>query len=170
MRASDDTKVIVGRISGLFGVQGWIKLFSYTEPRENVVAYRHWYLSHHGVTREVEVCEGRRHGKTVIARLDGVEDRDQAAEIVGAEISIDQGRLAPCEEGEYYWKDLIGLKVITEGGEMLGYVDHLIETGANDVLVVRGSKEHLVPFAVPQVIKRVDVASGTIEVDWSADF
>jgi len=171
MRASEDTKVVVGRVSGLFGVKGWVKLFSYTEPRENVVAYRRWYLSQHGVTREVEVREGRRHGKTVIALLNGFDDREQAAEIVGAEISIDRDQLAPCDDGEYYWADLIGLEVVTAGGEALGQVDHLIETGANDVLVVRGgANEYLVPFARPEVIKRVDIAGGTIEVDWSVDF
>ena len=170
MRASEGTRVVVGRVSGLFGVRGWIKLFSYTEPRENIVAYRHWFLSHHGVTREVEVREGKRHGKTVIARLDGFDDRDQATTIVGAEISIDRDQLEPCEEGEYYWADLIGLEVVTTSGEVLGRVDHLLETGANDVLVVSGEKEHLVPFARPEVIKSVDIAGGTIEVDWSVDF
>jgi 16S rRNA processing protein RimM len=161
--------VVLGRIAGLFGVQGWVKVYSYTEPREAVLQYGRWLLSGKDGWREAAVAEGQRHGKTVIARLDGYVDRDQAAELVGAEIGIPRDELPETEDEQYYWSDLEGLRVVHRDGTELGKVAYLLETGANDVMVVKGEQERLIPFVMKQVVLDVDLAASKIEVDWEWD-
>lgn len=161
--------VVLGRISGLFGVKGWVKVYSYTEPREAVLDYGRWLLSAKDGWREATVAEGQRHGKTIIARIDGYIDRDQAAELIGMEIAIPRDEMPETENGEYYWSDLEGLRVVHRDGTELGRVDHLIETGANDVMVVKGEQERLIPFVMNEVILGVDLDKGEIEVDWEWD-
>ena len=158
--------VVLGRISGLFGVKGWVKVYSYTEPREAVLDYGRWLLSGTDGWQEATVAEGQRHGKTIIARLDGYVDRDQAAELVGADIAVPRDELPETEDGEYYWSDLEGLDVVHRDGTELGKVAYLLETGANDVMVVQGETERLIPFVMDKVILGVDLANGRIEVDW----
>ena len=160
----------VGKISGVFGVKGWVKVFSYTEPRENILSYSQWILKKGSTVRQVKVHNGQLQGKSVVASLGGVVDRDQAVALNGWEILIDREQLPPAEEGEYYWADLTGLKVFTVEGVDLGIVDHLLETGANDVLVVVGERERLIPYLSEQTIKSVDLAQGKIVVDWDPDF
>lgn len=116
------------------------------------------------------MLEGRQHGKGVVAHLQDCDDRDQAQALMGHEIGIRRDQLPVTAPGEYYWSDLHGLKVITLDGEALGTVDHLIETGANDVLVVKGERERLIPFISEQVIISVDLDAGEIQVDWDKDF
>lgn len=161
--------VVLGRISGLFGVKGWVKVYSYTEPREAVLDYGRWLLSGKSGWREATVAEGQRHGKTIIARLDGYVDRDQAAELVGTDIGVPREALPETEDGRYYWSDLEGLRVVTRDGTGLGRVDHFLETGAHDVMVVRGEQERLIPFVMDKVIIGVDIDKGEIEVDWEWD-
>jgi 16S rRNA processing protein RimM len=165
----DTQPVVLGRVSGLFGVRGWVKVYSYTEPREAVLNYDRWLLSVKDGWREATVAEGQRHGKTVIARIDGYVDRDEAAKLVGAEIGVPRNELPETARGEYYWSDLEGLAVVHRDGTELGKVDHLLETGANDVLVVRGEKERLIPFVMDKVVLGVDLDKGVIEVDWEWD-
>jgi 16S rRNA processing protein RimM len=163
-----DKRVVLGRIVGVYGVRGWVKIFSETEPREAILDYSPWLL---GPTHEPRrVVEGRRHGKGVVARLTGCDDRDQAAVLVDQEIAVERGQLPPPAPDELYWADLEGLQVIGPDGVPLGVVDHLFSTGANDVLVVIGERERLIPFAWGEVIKSVDLADGRIEVDWDPDF
>jgi 16S rRNA processing protein RimM len=161
--------VVLGRISGLFGVKGWVKVYSYTEPREAVLNYRRWLVSDADGWREATVAEGQRHGKTVIARIDGYVDRDQAAELVGAEIAVPRDALPETEEDRFYWSDLEGLRVVHRDGTELGRVAYLLETGANDVMVVQGERERLIPFVMGKVIVGVDLADGRIDVDWEWD-
>ena len=162
--------VPVGRISGLFGVHGWVKVFSYTSPRENILAYSPWFLTDGGAGRSVELVAGRRHGKGIVARLQGLTERSAAAALMGTEIAVRRAQLGPLAHGHYYWADLEGLRVVHRDGTVLGRVDHLIETGANDVLVVAGERERLVPFVVDRVILEVDVEGGLIRVDWEPEF
>ncbi|MEJ2343825.1 MAG: ribosome maturation factor RimM [Gammaproteobacteria bacterium] len=162
--------ITMGRISGLFGVRGWVKVFSSTDPRENILQYRPWYVRAADQWQAMEVAEGQRHGKGVIARLEGVDDRDAASALVGAEIAVRRDQLAALKPDEYYWSDLEGLRVVTTGGADLGTVDHLLETGANDVLVVRGERERLIPYLRGDVVKDVDLEQGLIQVDWDPDF
>ena len=161
--------VILGRIVGLFGVRGWIKVYSYTEPREAVLDYRDWLLGRDGDWQWVELAEGKRHGKAVIARLEGIDDRDAAAELIGSDIGVDRDALPEPEEGHYYWADLEGLAVVHRDGSELGRVACLMATGANDVLVVDGPVERLIPFVPGTVILDVDLARGVIRVDWEWD-
>ena len=158
--------VILGRIVGLFGVKGWIKVYSYTEPREAVLNYREWLLRRDGDWQRVELAEGKRHGKAVIARLAGTADRDAAAQWLGSDIGVDRDALPDPGNGHYYWADLEGLTVVHKDGSELGKVACLMATGANDVLVVDGAVERLIPFVPGTVILDVDLAAGVIRVDW----
>ncbi len=177
MSAADE-KLIIGKISGVYGVKGWVKVYSDTEPKEGITQYNPWYLRQpgrqQGEWREVQVESGRRQAKTVIAKLDGCDDRDAAMLLTGAEIAIRQDQLKELNKDEYYWRDLIGLRVTNREGVELGTVHRLMETGANDVLVVKGqdkeSKEHLIPWILNQSVLDVDLEQGLIQVDWDADF
>jgi 16S rRNA processing protein RimM len=161
--------VVLGRISGVFGVKGWVKVHSYTDPRDNVVAYPVWTIRQRGVDRAVEVEDGRGHGGNVVAKLRGVDDPEQARGLMGAEIFVARALLPACEPGEYYWTDLEGLEVRTPSGERMGVVDHLVATGSNDVLVVIGATEQLIPFVLGDVIRSVDLEAGVIVADWSPE-
>ncbi|HDP89773.1 MAG TPA: ribosome maturation factor RimM [Thioalkalivibrio sp.] len=170
MGGADSRKLLVGRISGVFGVQGWVKVYSDTDPRDNIVHYPRWYLKRGGEWQSVEVEGGRLQGKAVVAKLKGVDDRDAALLLRGVQIAIDRDELDELEAGEYYWDDLIGLQVVTLDGVELGRVERLLETGANDVLVVAGERERLIPYIREQVIAAVDLDAGEIRVDWDPDF
>jgi 16S rRNA processing protein RimM len=153
----------------VFGVKGWVKVVSYTEPRDNIVEFRVWTLRQRGTERTIEVEDGRGHGGGVVAKLHGRDDRDRARELVGAEILVERDALPACAAGEYYWTDLEGLEVRTPGGDVLGVVDYLVATGANDVLVLAGASPRMIPFVLGEVIRSVDLDSGVIIADWSAE-
>jgi 16S rRNA processing protein RimM len=161
--------VILGRISGLFGVRGWVKVYSETSPPGNILDYPIWHLGGAAGRRKYALAEGRVQGKGIVARLDGCSDRDQAAELVGAEIAVPREQLPEAGDGEFYWTDLEGLQVRNLQGIDLGRVDHLFETGANDVMVVQGDRQRLIPYTA-DAVQRVDLAEGWIIVDWDADF
>ncbi len=144
-------------------------MFSYTQPREAILDYDCWYLRTDDAWRAVNVAEGKRHGKSVVVHLKGVDDRDQAASFVDCEIAIERQALPATEEGRFYWADLEGLLVVHRDGTELGRVAYLLETGANDVLVTAGEPERLIPFIVDRVILDVDLAAGVITVDWEMD-
>ncbi len=160
----------MGRVSGLFGVSGWIKVFSHTEPREGILDYSPWYLKQQGVWQAHEIEAGHRQGRGVVAQLRGYDDRDQVAELIGCDIAVQREQLPELQENEYYWSDLQGLQVVNLEGVELGKVSHLFETGANDVVVVKGDRERLIPYTWGQAIRRVDLAAGLMVVDWDADF
>jgi 16S rRNA processing protein RimM len=161
-------RVVLGRIVGVFGVLGWVKVFSETEPREAILGYSPWLVGPGQEPRRV--IEGRRHGKGVVAHLAGCDDRDQAAALVDREIAVERDQLPPPAPDEWYWADLEGLEVWGPDRVRLGVVDHLFSTGVNDVLVVSGERERLIPFTWGEVIQSVDLARGRIEVDWDPDF
>ncbi|MCW8920741.1 MAG: ribosome maturation factor RimM [Sedimenticola sp.] len=160
---------ILGRVSGLFGVRGWIKVFSHTSPKENILNYSSWFLLRDGQWQEYKLKQGKLQGKGIVALLDGINDRDQAAELSGSDIAVRRDQLPEISPDEYYWSDLEGRRVITLEGVELGRVDYLFETGANDVLVVKGETVRLLPF-IDQVIKEVDLDGDQITVDWDPDF
>jgi 16S rRNA processing protein RimM len=162
--------VILGRVSGVFGVKGWLKVQSYTEPRDNIVGFRAWTLRMNGVDQAFEVEDGHSHAGSVVAKLHGIDDREQAREWIGADIVVARERLPALAEGELYWTDLEGLEVRTTTGSVLGKVDHLLATGGNDVLVLDSVPQRLIPFVVGAVVKEVDLEAGRIVVDWSPDY
>ena len=172
-KAASGEPVILGRISGLYGVRGWVRVFSYTEPGEALLGYPSWLLGTPGGWVERTVAEGRKQGKSLVARLLGTEDRDAASEWIGADIAVARESLPPAGNGEFYWTDLEGLQVRHRDGRILGRVAYMLATGANDVMVVqRGDEkkqELLIPFVPEMYILRVDIAEGVIDVDWEWD-
>jgi 16S rRNA processing protein RimM len=162
--------IVVGKVSGVFGVRGWIKVFSFTEPRENILAYSSWILRKGNDSKEMQLLDGRRQGKTVIANLESLNDRDAAADLNGWDILIRYEQLPKARKGEYYWTDLIGLQVKTVDGVELGVIKQMLETGANDVVVVRGERERLIPFLQQQTIIAIDLDAREMVVDWDPEF
>jgi 16S rRNA processing protein RimM len=164
--ARNPGQVVLGRILGAFGVKGWVRLRSYTEPPEAILDYQDLRLvDAGGVHRGLSIVEGRRQGHELVARLDGVEDRDAAQALGQAQVVIDRALLPRTGPGQYYWHDLIGLDVVNLLGESLGRIDHFVETPANPVMVVRGEREHLLPL-VPKHLKSVDLMARRVVVDW----
>lgn len=196
----NDKRVIVATITTVFGIKGWVKIASHTQPPENVFKYKPWQvqISRPGAGATVSgsgakasqqiksqqtmqwqtlnVTAFKQHSKGLLAQLNGCNDRDEARRYVGLDVYVSQELMAPLETGEYYWHDLEGLNVINQKGCLFGKVDHLLETGANDVLVIqacKGSiddKERLIPYLLDQVIKNIDTSRGEIRVEWDEDF
>jgi 16S rRNA processing protein RimM len=162
--------VVLGRVSGLFGVQGWVRVFSHTEPREGIARYNPVLLKHRDEWQPFEIEDGRAHGAGVVLKFVGCDDRDQAATLLQRDIAVRRAQLPPPEPGEYYWADLEGLRVMTLDGVELGAVASLFATGANDVMVVRGERERLVPFIRGDVIVEIDLERRLLRVDWDPDF
>jgi len=156
-------------MSAPFGVKGWIKVTSFTQPPEGILNYKNWSVVKNGSQRSLAVLQGKPHGKFMVVQLEGIDDRDAAALLTHAEIKIDRTEL-PAAENDFYWADLLGLHVATQEGVTLGVVDSLMETGANDVLVVKGDRERLVPWIEGEVIVDVDLKARSITVDWDPEF
>lgn len=168
-----DVPVVLGRLSGLYGVRGWFRVFSYTEPREALLDYDEWLLGTCGRWQATRLVEGRQHGRTIVARLAGIDDRDAAASLVGADIAVPRERLPETRDGQYYWADLVGLAIRHRDGHEIGTLDHMVATGAHDVMVIKpaaaGTKEILIPFVLGKFVLDVDLAAGRIDVDWEWD-
>jgi 16S rRNA processing protein RimM len=161
--------IAIGKISGVFGLQGWVKVRSYTDPREGILQYSPWLLGREDGWVAVALAGGRPHGRGIIARLAGCQGPDDARRLVGCEVAVTRAQLPEPAEDDYYWADLVGLDVRTTAGQRLGRVERLLETGANDVLVVKGERERLIPFVVTSVVVEVDLDQRLIVVDWDAD-
>lgn len=160
---------MLGRILGPLALHGWVKIKSYTERAQDILAYDRWILIKDGEQRVATVAEGRVHGQGVIARLDDCADRERASEYSGATIAVPLDQLRKLDQGEYYWVQLVGLNVRTTQGVWLGTVDRLFETGANDVMVVHGDRERLLPY-LPEVVREVNIPEKLVTVDWDPEF
>lgn len=174
MSQASDT-VIVGKIGAPYGVKGWVKINSYTEQLEGIFDYSPWLLGDE--LKAITVDHWRTHNKGVIAKLVGVESRDDAEAIKNLEISIKAEQLPQLADDEFYWRDLVGMQVVTENGYDLGVVKDMFETGANDVMLVKarsndafGQKERMLPYLYDQVVKQVDRQAKIITVDWDPGF
>lgn len=177
---SADDLLVIGKITGVYGVKGWVKIHSFTEPQENFLHFGKWQLRRRGELEPIEFDQGRAQGRGLVAHIAGVDDRTLAESYRGLEVVVPQGSLPALEAGDYYWSQLQGLQVWcrdagrpeVEDRVLLGTVDYLIETGANDVLVVKPSagsidqRERLIPYLPDDVVTRVDLDAGVIEVDW----
>jgi len=175
---SPKNRITVGKITSVFGVKGWVKVYSYTTPIENIFKYQPWEIELSSGKRTIKVDQWQKHGKGLIAHIAGVDDRDDAQQYCQRECIANIESLPQLEEGEYYWSQLMGLSVFTTfngSEELIGKVQRMVETGANDVLVVRGckgsidDKERLIPY-VDQFILAVDVNEGIMKVDWDPEF
>lgn len=160
----------MGRVVAPYAVKGWIKLQTYTEYLDSLLDYEVWRLGRNGNWRDYRLLDGKVHGQTLLASLEGVGDRTAAEALVGLDVAVLRQEMPEAEEDEYYWDDLVGLDVVNLAGETLGRVAGLLETGANDVLQVRdGDRERLIPF-VEAVVKEVDLEAGRLLVDWGLDY
>lgn len=165
-------RVLLGRIVGVHGVHGAVKLESFTEPRLAIFAYRPWLLEREsGAVSAFAAPAGHAQGKGIVAALPGIADRDAAAAWTGARIWVARAALPEPEAGELYWTDLEGLQVENLAGEELGTVSHLFDNGAHPVLVARADdgRQHLVPWIPEKYVKSVDLAARRIVVDWNKD-
>ena len=170
-RTSSERMITVGRLHGAFGVRGEVKLESFTDPLRAIGKYLPWTLRDaRGVERACESVRVREGGKGLIATMPGIEDKDAADALRGTEVLVPRSALPPPAEGEFYWVDLEGLRVVNVEGTDFGIVSHLFSTGANDVLVAQGERERMIPFVLPDYIRSVDFEAGMVTVDWDADF
>jgi 16S rRNA processing protein RimM len=160
--------VELGRLGSPFGVEGWLRVRSFTDPPEGLLKFARWSVRTGTQARsERRLLEGRRHGEGLVVRLEGVEGRDAAAALRGASVEIARSGLPPPAARQYYRADLIGLAVRNLEGHELGAVDYFIEAPAGAVMVVAGEARHWIP-AVPRHLLRVDLEAGLIVVDWPA--
>lgn len=169
--------ITLGKVGSVYGIKGWLKIHSFTENAEDIFDYSPWSLKLGGKTQSVTVTDWRKHNNGLIAKFDGIDDRDIAQGVVSHEITVDESVLPELPDGDFYWRDLIGMTVVTEQGYNLGEVTDIMETGANDVLVVKanrndgfGKKERLIPYLFEQVVKTVDATNKQITVDWDPGF
>lgn len=158
--------ILVGRIAGVYGIKGWIKIISYTRPVEKILDYSPWYVGRADALEQYTVRDGKAAGKSLRAALAGITDRDQARELIGSEIYIQRSQLEELPEGQYYWTDLLNLQVVNTEGRLLGKLETIYETGANDVMVVQGDERHLIPLIQGHYLLDVDLERGIIQVDW----
>lgn len=172
-------RIVVGRLGAAHGIRGGVRVHSFTDPPSNLLRYSELWLrsnEHAEDWRGIRLVGGRQQGRALIVQFEGVESRDQAEMLTGGELAVDISRLPKLETGEYYWYQLQGLIVVSTEGHHLGRVDHLLETGSNDVLVVRADaesmdqRERLLPYLPGQVVQDVDLQSGVMTVDWDPDF
>lgn len=161
----------VGRITGLFGVQAWVKIDSYTQPRENILNYQPWLVKIKGQPPEqLTFIASEVHSKCIVVQFKTYDSMEAARALIGARIEVKREQLPELSEGQYYWTDLEGLEVKTTQGASLGKVAYLFATPANDVLVVKGDRERFIPYLPRQVVKHVDLSKMVMIVDWDPEF
>lgn len=178
MADADADRVALGRISGVFGVRGWLKIHAYTRPLENIFDYPRWWIapSEGRAGFEAQLLEGRPQGRGLVAQISGpdgepLQDREASAGLIGAEIQVARSELPPAPDGTYYWADLIGLEVRSESAVVLGRVTAMTDNGAQDVLVVdEGEQQRLIPFVIGPIVKSVQPDEGFLVVDWEPDY
>ena len=170
-------EVTLGKVGAVYGIKGWLKIHSFTDDQEAILDYFPWSLKLGNKIQSVEITDWRKHNNGLVVKVAGIDDRDIAQKLVGSEIFVNEDALSDLPEGEFYWRDLIGMTVVTDKGYNLGQVSDLMETGANDVLVVKanlkdgfGKKERLIPYLMDQVILSVSAEDKQICVDWDPGF
>jgi 16S rRNA processing protein RimM len=160
--------VVLGRIGAPFGVHGWVKVISYTDPPEGITRYADWELAHGTGSRHATVLDWKRAGRFIAVKLDGLSSPEEARELTNADIRVDRSALPPTAPGEHYWHDLQGLDACTPDGVPLGRISGFLELPAHPVLVLEGERERLVPL-VPQRLVDVDLETGRVTLDWHPD-
>lgn len=174
--AAPEQALVVGRITSVYGVKGWVKLYSHTDPMQGIFDYKHWWLKTPSGWKTIELSQGRLQGRGLVGSVIGYSDRDLVKEICGMDVYIDAAELPELEEGDYYWSQLEGLRVITKEGVLLGKVSQIMETGANDVIVVRACEgsfdreERLIPYSPGTHVLNIDLEQQEMVVDWDPEF
>ena len=170
--------IVIGRVTSAFGIKGWVKVFSHTEPKENIFEYQPWLMAigEQGQLQTLDISQWRKQAKGLVVQLDGCDDRTLAENYCGRDILAPANVLPELEVGDFYWSDLQGLSVVTEQGELLGKVQRMLATGANDVMVVRAcsgsvdDQERLIPYQIGYSVIEVDLESGQLTVNWQLDY
>ena len=172
-----ENQIILGKVGAVYGIKGWLRIHSFTDEPDAILDYFPWSLKLGNNTRTVDITDWRKHNKGLIVKVRGTDDRDDAQAFVGSEIFTNESSLPALPQGDYYWRDLIGMAVVTTKGYDLGVVSDMLETGANDVLVVKanlndgfGKKERLIPYLLDQVVESVSMENKQICVDWDPGF
>jgi 16S rRNA processing protein RimM len=162
-------RVVLGQVGGAFGVQGWVRIQSYTDPPDNILKFGRWQLGRAGQWREVEVEDGKLTAKGVLAKFAGVETPEDARLATGSEIAVTRDELPPPAPGEYYWIDLEGLAAFGQNDQPLGRIEEFRATPTGTVVVIRGERQHWVPFVKERIVS-VDLDAGRVVFDWAADW
>ncbi len=179
MSGAKATNLVIGQIAGVYGVKGWLKVKSFTQPADNILDYLPWKMETPSGLSTVEIDAHVRRAQGLIIHIEGIDDRDSASRLARKMLYASTDDLPALDDNDYYWHQLQGLRVIsTYGGNnvVLGRIANLMETGANDVLVVRGDAdsidagERLIPYVPDQFVQRVDLTAGEMWVDWDPDF
>jgi 16S rRNA processing protein RimM len=170
LEAEQDRIVVLGKIAGTFGVLGWVKVNSYTEPADNLLRYTAWQVRRNAEWLVLEVSEGRVTGKGILAKLTSIDSPEDARTWIGSEVGVWRHELPPTLPNEYYLSDLEGLEVENASGEALGKIDHFRSTPSTTVVVVRrqGRPEQWVPFVKERIV-RIDLRAKRVVLDWPAD-
>ncbi len=165
----DEKKLLVGKINGFFGIQGWVKIFSYTKPRKNILEYQPWYFVDNETYKVIEITTGREQSKTIVAQVKGINNREEALQIIGKDLYINKDQLPELDNDAHYWYELTGFRVINKNEVDLGIVDYLVDTGSNHVLVTKGETEYWIPYIEPFLVS-VNKHKKVISVDWDENF
>ena len=167
----DDKKIYLGKITGVHGIKGWLKIQSYSSPPENILNYSQWIINNQGEEDFYSIEKGRKQNNKIVVKLEKIDDRNTAESLINSKIQILRSDLPKLSNENYYWSDLVGLSVLDSEEEAIGKVESLIATGANDVMVINTSKDErvLVPFVMHEIIKEVNVELNYIKIDWSIE-
>ena len=165
----NDSRILIGQVSGCFGVKGWLKIFSYSDPRENITTYENWIID----GEVYPSIQSKKNGKLIVAKLNGIDDKESAQTFIGKNIEIESQQLADLNDQQFYWRDLLGLNVSNKEGIDFGTLKSMLETGANDVMIVqgrnKGDRERLVPFIMGNTVIKISIENKTVLVDWHED-
>ena len=164
----DDKKIYLGKITGVHGIKGWLKIQSFSSPPENILNYPSWIINNQGEEDFYSIEQGRKQNKKIVVKLENIDDRNTAESLINSKILILRSDLPKLSNENYYWSDLVGLSVLNSEEKVIGKIESLIETGANDVMVIITSKGErvLIPFVMHEIIKEVNVDLNYIKIDW----
>jgi len=167
----DDKKIYLGKITGVHGIKGWLKIQSYSSPPENILNYPSWIINNKGEEDFYSIEQGRKQNNKIVVKLEKIDDRNTAESLINSKIQILRSDLPKLSNENYYWSDLVGLSVLNSEETVIGKIESLIETGANDVMVIITLKDEriLIPFVMHEIIKEVNVELSYIKIDWSIE-
>ena len=164
----DDKKIYLGKITGVHGIKGWLKIQSFSSPPANILNYPSWIINNKGEEDYYSIEQGRKQNNKIVVKLEKIDDRNTAESLINSKIQILRSDLPKLSNENYYWSDLVGLSVLNSEEKVIGKIESLIETGANDVMVINTAKDErvLVPFVMHEIIKEVNVELNYIKIDW----
>ena len=167
----DDKKIYLGKITGVHGIKGWLKIQSFSSPPENILNYPSWIITNKGEEDFYSIEQGRKQNNKIVVKLEKIDDRNTAESLINSKIQIQRSDLPKLSNENYYWSDLVGLSVLNSEEKVIGKIESLIETGANDVMVIITLKDEriLIPFVMHEIIKEVNVELNYIKIDWSIE-